>query len=74
MPHIIVKLWPGRDDEVKLSLANKIAKEVSNELKVDMGTVSVEFEEVEKNDWREVYKKEIENNSNLYLKPNYKYD
>jgi len=74
MPHIIVKLWPVRDDEVKLSLANKIAKEVSNELKVDMGTVSVEFEEVEKNDWREVYKKEIENNSNLYLKPNFKYD
>ena len=74
MPHIIVKLWPGRTEEVKVSIANKIAKEVSNELNVDVGTVSVAFEEVEKNDWREVYKTEIENNTNLYLKPSYNYD
>lgn len=25
MPHIIVKLWPGRNDEIKSKLAKRIA-------------------------------------------------
>ena len=25
MPHIIVKLWPGRNEEIKRNLAEKIA-------------------------------------------------
>ena len=46
MPHIVVKLWPGRNDEIKNNLAKKIANAVVEELKVDMGDVSVAFEEV----------------------------
>jgi len=36
MPHITVKLWPGRSEEIKRNLAEKIAKDVSEELKTDM--------------------------------------
>lgn len=75
MPHIVVKLWPGRNDDIKNNLAKKIADAVAEELKVDIGDVSVAFEEVSSSDWGEqVYKKEIKDNSNVYLKPNYEYE
>lgn len=45
------------------------------ELKVDMGDVSVAFEEVSPSDWGEkVYKKEIKDNPDIYLKPDYEYE
>ena len=37
MPNVIVKLWPGRNDEIKSNLAKRIAHTVAGELKVDMG-------------------------------------
>lgn len=46
MPHIVVKLWPGRNEEIKANLAKKIADAVVEELKVDIGDVSVAIEEV----------------------------
>ena len=74
MPHIVVKLWPGRNEEIKANLAKKIADTVAEELKVDIGDVSVAIEEVNRSDWGEqVYKREIKDNSNLYVKPDYEY-
>lgn len=74
MPHIVVKLWPRRNEEIKANLAKKIADTVIEELKVDIGDVSVAIEEVNRSDWGErVYKKEIKDNSNLYVKPDYEY-
>lgn len=74
MPHIVVKLWPGRNEEIKANLAKKIADAVVEELKVDIGDVSVVIEEVNRSDWGEqVYKREIKDNSNLYVKPDYEY-
>ena len=37
MPHVVVKLWPGRNDEIKTNLAKKIADVVAEDLKVDIG-------------------------------------
>lgn len=75
MPHIIVKLWPGRNEEIKINLAEKIAVTVAQELKVDKGDVSVALEEVPREDWGEVvYKAEIKDNPNLYHKPDYEYE
>lgn len=75
MPHVVVKLWPGRDDEIKDSLAKRIANDVAEGLKVDIGDVSVAFLEVEPDDWGEqIYKKEIKDNKNIYFKPNYEYE
>ena len=66
MPHIIVKLWPGRNDEIKSKLAKRIANTVAEELNVDMGDVSVAIEEVSREEWGEkVYKAEIKNNPNI---------
>lgn len=74
MPHIVVKLWPGRNDEIKRRLAEKIAFDVAEELKVELSDVSVAFEEVAQENWGEqVYKKEIKENKNLYFKPGYEY-
>lgn len=74
MPHIIVKLWPGRNDKIKANLAKKIANTVADELKVDIGDVSVAIEEVNQSDWGEqVYKKEVKDKSNIYFKPDYEY-
>ena len=74
MPHIVVKLWPGRNEEIKANLAKKIADAVVEELKVDIGDVSVAIEEVNRSDWGEqIYKREIKDNLNLYVKPDYEY-
>lgn len=74
MPHVVVKLWPGRNEEILANLAKKIADAVVEELKVDIGDVSVAIEEVNRSDWGEqVYKREIKDNSNLYVKPDYEY-
>lgn len=75
MPHIIVKLWPGRNEEIKKNLAERIADTVASELKVDKGDVSVSVEEVLREDWGDkVYKAEIKDNPNLYYKPDYEYE
>ena len=75
MPHVVVKLWPGKNDETKTNLAKKIADVVAEDLKVDIGDVSVAFEEVCREDWGEtVYKREIKDNENVYLKPDYEYE
>ena len=74
MPHIIVKLWPGRSDKIKSDLAKQIALDVARGLDVEIGDVSVAFKEVNREDWGEqVYKKEIKDNSNIYFKPEYEY-
>lgn len=53
MPHIVIKLWPGRDEQVKSNLAKKVADAVVEELKVDIGDVSIAVEEVNRGDWGE---------------------
>ena len=75
MPHIAVKLWPVRKEEAKENLAKKIVNVVVEELNVDAGAVSVAIEEVKQSDWEEqIYKKEIKDNSNIYVKPDYEYE
>ncbi len=75
MPHIAVKLWPGRKEEAKENLAKKIVNVVVEELNVDAGAVSVAIEEVKQSDWEEqIYKKEIKDNPNIYVKPDYEYE
>lgn len=73
MPHVIVKLWPGRTDEQKKELSDEIAKAVVGKLDVNLDDVSVAFEEVDPEDWRrKVYDKDIlEKWDSLYKKPGY---
>ena len=73
MPHVIVKLWPGKSEQQKVRLAEKIVEDVTTVLNYGEESVSVAFEEVDSQDWAEkVYKPDIVRNSEqLYKKPGY---
>jgi|SRR5438094_527118 len=68
MPHVIVKLWPGKSEQQKTHLAETIAKDVAKRkpgraqpqemsiLYYGEESVSVAIEEVRSQDWaQEVY-------------------
>jgi len=73
MPHVIVKLWPGKSEQQKTQLAEEIVKDVMKVLNYGAESVSVAIEEVPARDWAEkVYEPDIVNNSEkLYKKPGY---
>lgn len=73
MPHVIVKLWPGKSERQKKRLAEAITKDVMDVLQYGEESVSVGMEEVRPEDWAEqVYKPEIQNHRDrLYKKPGY---
>lgn len=74
MPHVIVKLWPGRSEQEKTQLADAIVKDVVTYAKCDERSVSVAIEEIKASDWAEkVYKPDIMNKQDkLYKKPGYR--
>ena len=73
MPHVIVKLWPGKSEQQKRRLAQKITEDVMDVLHYGEESVSVAFEEVEPGDWAaKVYQPDILGNAaTLYKKPGY---
>ena len=73
MPHVIVKLYPGRSEEQKVKLANEIVKDVVAIAKCEEKSVSVSFEEIDQEDWAEkVYRTDILNKKeSLYKEPGY---
>lgn len=73
MPHIIVKLYPGRTEQQKQQLADAITKDVISIANCEEKSVSVAFEEVDPADWAEkVYRPEIlDKQEKLYKKPGY---
>ena len=74
MPHVIVKLWPGKSEGQKKRLAERITEAVMEELHYGEESVSVAFEEVRSRDWAEkVYKPDIVGQpEKLYKKPGYR--
>ena len=74
MPHVIVKLWPGKSGKQKQRLADAIAKDVMEILNYGEESVSVAMEEVSSRDWAEkVYKADIQAKSDqIYKKPGYR--
>jgi 4-oxalocrotonate tautomerase len=73
MPHIIVKMQPGRSEQQKAQLTAAIVKDVMDITRVGPDEVSVAIEEVKPADWIEqVYKPDILGNPDqLYKKPGY---
>lgn len=73
MPHVIVKLWPGKSEQQKTRLAEAITKDVMNILDYGEESVSVAMEEIKPKEWVEkVYRPDIKNNRDkLYKKPGY---
>lgn len=73
MPHIIVKLYPGRSDEQKSRLAETLARDLSEIADCSLSAVSVSIEEVPPEDWADqVYQKDIlDRPETLVRKPGY---
>ena len=73
MPHVVVKLWPGKSEKQKIRLAEEIVKDVMTVLQYGEESVSLAIEEVKQEDWKEkVYKPDIQDKwEKLYKKPGY---
>ena len=73
MPHVIVKLWPGKSEQQKRRLAEAITRDITTVLNDGEESVSVAVEEVAAAEWAEhVYRPDIvAKAATLYKKPGY---
>jgi 4-oxalocrotonate tautomerase len=73
MPHVIVKLWPGKSEKQKAKLAEEITRAVTTVLNYGEESVSVAIEEVKSNEWMDkVYKPDVLGKpKQIYKKPGY---
>lgn len=73
MPHVIVKTWPGKSEQAKQQLADRITRDVMDALGDGEASVSVVIEEVSPDDWADqVFHRDIRNpRGKLYKKPGY---
>ena len=73
MPHVAIKLFPGKTEEQKVELTEAIRQSMLSIFKSTDQSISIAYEEVDPKDWLEtVYKPEIEAKADkLYKKPGY---
>ncbi|QDL38593.1 tautomerase family protein [Rhodoferax sediminis] len=73
MPHIVIKMKPGRSDSLKTEIAQALAQALVSSAGVPEKAVSVAIEEVEADDWMtKVYEPEIAGKADtLVRKPSY---
>lgn len=73
MPHVIIKLWPGKSEQDKARLSEAIVNDLKQIMNSGDAAISVGFEEVDSQDWPEkVYKPDIRDKwDTLYKKPGY---
>ena len=73
MPHVAIKLFPGKSEEQKVELTEAIRQSLLAIFKSTDESISIAFEEIQPPDWIEsVYKPDIESKADkLYKKPGY---
>jgi 4-oxalocrotonate tautomerase len=73
VPHVIVKLWPGKTQAQKQALSDAIVRDVTNILGYGDESVSVGFEEVSSTEWfAQVYGPDIQDRwATLTKQPGY---
>lgn len=73
MPHVAVKMFPGRSEEQKTRLAEAITKALMETTECSLDSVSITIEDVAKTDWVEtVWHPDIAGKAaRLYKKPGY---
>jgi 4-oxalocrotonate tautomerase len=73
MPHVSIKMFPGRSEEQKVTLSDAIVKDVVAIAQCDAKSVSVTIEEITEEKWAEkVYQQDIINKKDfLYKEPGY---
>jgi len=75
MPHIQLKLWPGRSEDQKQAFTQAVIQAAQQTLGASADYITVGIEEVSPADWpRQVYKPDIADKLDaLYKKPGYGY-
>lgn len=69
MPHVIVKLWPGKTEAQKQDLSDAVVRAVGDILDYGPEAVSVGFDEVPARDWEvRVFGPDILGNWNSLIK------
>lgn len=73
MPHVTIRMYPGRSARQKAQIAEAVAKAVMASAHCAASSVSVGIEDVAPGDWLEtVYRPEIEAKpGNIYKPPGY---
>jgi 4-oxalocrotonate tautomerase len=73
MPHVIVKMWPGKSEQQKHELSDEITKAVTRVLGYGKESVSVGIEIVQPSAWlADVYNPDIRDKwDTLYQQPGY---
>ena len=73
MPHVVIKMYPGRSEAAKAKLAEAIVRDVCAHAGCGEESVSVAIEEVPSSQWAErIYRAEIAPAlKTLYKKPGY---
>lgn len=73
MPHVTIKCFPGRSEEQKKLLAQKIAADIVECFDAGEGSISIDIQEVPQEQWNDaVWDKDIEPRMEaLYKKPRY---
>lgn len=76
MPHISVKMYPGRSEEEKQAIAAALAEAMMASSGCSEKSLSISIEDVEPANWKDaVYAPEIDAaGERLYKKPGYKPD
>lgn len=70
MPHIVVKMYPGRSEEVKEDFAKKVQKLTVDELSCQPGHVSVSVEDIQPENWKDEVVDKIRP-EDLVIEPNF---
>ena len=73
MPHVEIKCYTGKTEEVKQKCADKIAADVAELMGCNLSSVSVAIKEVRQEDWKEqVFDGQIfADEDALYVKPEF---
>jgi len=73
MPHVAIKLFPGKTEEQKVELTEAIRQSLLTIFKSTDESISIAFEEIDPKNWIEaVYKPDIESKlDKLYKEPGY---
>lgn len=70
MPHISIKMYPGRSEELKVKLAKSTKEFIMKELEMDEKFISVSVEEIDKENWQSEVVDKIKDEE-LYEKANF---
>lgn len=70
MPHIAIKMYPGRSEELKKDIAEKTRDFLAKEMGMEEKFFSVSVEDIEKNKWQKEVVDKIAKDD-LYVESNF---